>query len=225
MKVKIVPSILSADFARLAEEIKKVESAGVDFVHIDIMDAHFVQNMTIGPPVVKCIRKETELPLETHLMVDRPEWFVEEMAKVGVNIITIHVESTPCPLTLIRRIRELGLKPGISLSPATKADVVFDLLDEVDTVLIMAVNPGFPAQEFMSEVLPKIASLRRTLYLKGLDGVEVAVDGGINTKTAPLVVKAGATVLVAGSAIYESKDVTNAIETLRKSFEGVCWEP
>lgn len=224
MKVKIAPSILSADFARLAEDIKKAEAAEVDLIHIDVMDAHFVPNMTIGPPVVRCIRKETKLPLETHLMVDKPEWFIEEMAKAGVDMITIHVESTPKPLTLIRRIRELGLKPGISLNPATKVDAVINLLDNVDMVLVMTVNPGFGAQEFMPETLPKISVLRRTLYSKGLSK-EVAVDGGINTETAPLVVRAGATMLVAGYAIYGSGDVVKAVKELRKSVEKVVWKP
>ncbi|MGQ9479334.1 MAG: ribulose-phosphate 3-epimerase [Thermoproteota archaeon] len=225
MRIKIAPSILSANFARLAEDIRKAEMANVDLIHIDIMDAHFVPNMTIGPLVVKCIRMETELPLETHLMVDNPEWFIEEMAKVGVNMITIHVESTPEPLKLIRRIRELNIKPGVSLNPSTKADAVMGLLEEVDLVLVMSVNPGFGAQQFMPEVLPKISTIRRSLYSKGLDKVDIAVDGGINTKTAPLAVKAGATLLVAGSAIYESKNVVKAIEDLRKSVEGVSWAP
>ncbi|MBO3800157.1 MAG: ribulose-phosphate 3-epimerase [Candidatus Brockarchaeota archaeon] len=225
MKVKIAPSILSADFARLADEIRKVESAGVDLIHIDVMDAHFVPNMTIGPPVVKCIRKETELPLETHLMVDKPEWFIEEMAKAGADIITIHVESTQHPLSLIRRIRELGLKSGISLNPATQVDSIINMLDVVDLVLVMTVNPGFGAQEFMPETLPKIASLRKSIHSMELNNVEIAVDGGINVKTAPIAVKAGATMLVAGSAIYEAPDVVKAIWELRKSIEGVHWEP
>lgn len=225
MRVKIASSILSADFARLAEAIKKVESAGVDLIHIDVMDGHFVPNMTIGPPVVKCIRKETKLPLETHLMVDKPEWFIEEMAKVEVDIVTIHVESTLQPLKLIRRIRELGLKPGISLNPGTKVDTIMNLIDNVDVILIMTVNPGFGAQQFMLETLPKISSIRRSLWLNDLNNVDVAVDGGVNTATAPLAVKAGATMLVAGSAIYDSDDVVKAVENLRKSVEGVCWEP
>lgn len=225
MRVKIAPSILSADFARLADEIKRVESAGVDLIHIDVMDAHFVPNMTIGPPVVKCIRKETKLPLETHLMVDKPEWFIEEMAKAGADIITIHVESTQHPFNLIKRIRELGLKPGISLNPATGVEAVVSLLNSVDMVLVMTVNPGFGAQEFMPETLPKIAVLRKSIHSMGLNNVEIAVDGGINVKTAPLAVKAGATMLVAGSAIYESPDVVKAIWELRKSVEGVSWEP
>lgn len=225
MRVKIAASILSADFARLAEEIKRAESAGVDLLHIDIMDAHFVPNMTIGPPVVKCIRKETKLPLEAHLMVDKPEWFIEEMSKVGVNILTIHVESTPKPLALIRRIRELGIKPGVSLNPATGVDRIMGLIDTIDLVLVMTVNPGFGAQQFMPETLPKISAVRKSLWLKGLNNVDVAVDGGVNVATAPLAVKAGATMLVAGSAIYESVDVVKAVEDLRKSFKGVCWKP
>lgn len=225
MRVKIAPSILSADFARLADEIKRVESAGVDLIHIDVMDAHFVPNMTIGPPVVKCIRKETKLPLETHLMVDKPEWFIEEMAKAGADIITIHVESTRHPFNLIKRIRELGLKPGISLNPATGVEAIISLLNSVDMVLVMTVNPGFGAQEFMPETLPKITVLRKNIHSMGLNNVEIAVDGGINVKTAPLAVKAGATMLVAGSAIYEAPDVVKAIWELRKSVEGVSWEP
>jgi len=225
MRIKIAPSILSADFARLADEIKRVESAGVDFLHIDIMDAHFVPNMTIGPPVVKCIRKETKMPLETHLMVDKPEWFIEEMAKAGADIITIHVESTKHPLNLIRRIRELGLKPGVSLNPATGADAVIGLLNSVDMVLVMTVNPGFGAQEFMPETIPKIKTIRSKMHSMGLNNVDLAVDGGINVKTAPIAVKAGATVLVAGSAIYDAPDVEKAVRELRKSIEGVSWEP
>jgi len=225
LRVKIAASILSADFARLADEIKRAELAGVDFFHLDIMDAHFVPNMTIGPTVVKCIRKETRLPLEAHLMVDKPEWFVEEMAKVGVNILTIHVESTRRPLALIRRIRELGIKPGVSLNPATGVDRIMGLLDSVDIVLVMTVNPGFGAQQFMLETLPKITAVRRSLFSKGLSNIDVAVDGGINVKTAPLAVRAGATMLVAGSAIYESNDVVRAVEDLRKSVEKIGWEP
>lgn len=225
MRVKIAASILSADFADLAEEIKLAESAGVDLLHIDIMDAHFVPNMTIGPPVVKCIRKETRLPLEAHLMVDKPEWFIEEMAKAGVDMLTIHVESTRRPLPLLRRIRELGIKPGVSLNPATKVNRIMRLLDNVDIVLVMTVNPGFGAQRFMFEMLPKITAVRKSLFSRSLDYVDVAVDGGVNVKTAPLAVKAGATMLVAGSAIYGSKNVAKAVKDLRKSVEGVCWEP
>ncbi|MCX8183347.1 MAG: ribulose-phosphate 3-epimerase [Crenarchaeota archaeon] len=225
MRVKIAASILSADFAKLAQEIKLAESAGVDLLHIDIMDAHFVPNMTIGPPVVKCIRKETRLPLEAHLMVDKPEWFIEEMAKVGVDILTIHIESTRRPLCLIRRIRELGIKPGISLNPPTKVDKIMRLLDNIDLVLVMTVNPGFGAQRFMLETLPKITAVRRSLFSKGLSSVDIAVDGGVNVDTAPLAVKAGATMLVAGSAIYGSDNVAKAVEDLRKSVEGVWWKP
>ncbi|MBO3839443.1 MAG: ribulose-phosphate 3-epimerase [Thermoproteota archaeon] len=225
MKIKIAPSILSADFARLADEIKKVESAGVDLIHVDVMDAHFVPNMTIGPPVVKCIRKETKLPLETHLMVDKPEWFIEEMAKAGADIITIHVESTRHPFNLIKRIRELDLKPGVSLNPATGVEAVTGLLNLVDIVLVMTVNPGFGAQEFMPETLPKITTLRKNIHSMGLNNVEIAVDGGINVKTAPIAVKAGATMLVAGSAIYEAPDIVKAVWELRKSVEEVHWEP
>ncbi|MEM2050803.1 MAG: ribulose-phosphate 3-epimerase [Thermoproteota archaeon] len=225
MRVKIAASILSADFANLAEEIKLAESAGVDLLHIDIMDAHFVPNMTIGPPVVKCIRKETRLPLEAHLMVDKPEWFIEEMAKAGVDMLTIHVESTRRPLPLLRRIRELGIKPGVSLNPATKVNRIMRVLDNVDIVLVMTVNPGFGAQRFMLETLPKITAVRKSLFSRSLDYVDVAVDGGVNVKTAPLAVKAGATMLVAGSAIYGSKNVAKAVKDLRKSVEGVCWQP
>ncbi|MEM2088524.1 MAG: ribulose-phosphate 3-epimerase [Thermoproteota archaeon] len=225
MRVKIAASILSADFANLAEEIKLAESAGVDLLHIDIMDAHFVPNMTIGPPVVKCIRKETRLPLEAHLMVDKPEWFIEEMAKAGVDMLTIHVESARRPLPLLRRIRELGIKPGVSLNPATSVNRIMRLLDNVDIVLVMTVNPGFGAQRFMLETLPKITAVRKSLFSRSLDYVDVAVDGGVNVKTAPLAVKAGATMLVAGSAIYGSKNVAKAVKDLRKSVEGVRWQP
>ncbi|MEM3570142.1 MAG: ribulose-phosphate 3-epimerase [Thermoproteota archaeon] len=225
MRIKIAASILSADFANLAEEIKLAESAGVDLLHIDIMDAHFVPNMTIGPPVVKCIRKETRLPLEAHLMVDKPEWFIEEMAKAGIDMLTIHVESARRPLPLLRRIRELGIKPGVSLNPATSVNRIMRLLDNVDIVLVMTVNPGFGAQRFMLETLPKITAVRKSLFSRSLEYVDVAVDGGVNVKTAPLAVKAGATMLVAGSAIYGSKNVAKAVKDLRKSVKGVCWQP
>lgn len=225
MRVKIAASILSTDFARLAEGIKQAESAGVDLIHIDVMDAHFVPNMTIGPPVVKCIRKETKLPLEAHLMVDKPEWFVEEMAKAEVDILTIHVESTSRPLSLISRIRELEVKPGVSLNPGTNANRITRLLDSVDLVLVMTVNPGFGAQRFMLETLPKITAVRRSLFSRGLGNVDVAVDGGVNVKTAPLAVKAGATMLVAGSAIYGANSVAKAVKDLRRSVERACWEP
>ncbi|MEM3079702.1 MAG: ribulose-phosphate 3-epimerase, partial [Thermoproteota archaeon] len=175
--------------------------------------------------VVKCIRKETRLPLEAHLMVDRPEWFIEEMAKAGVDMLTIHVESTRRPLPLLRRIRELGIKPGVSLNPATKVNRIMRVLDNVDIVLVMTVNPGFGAQRFMLETLPKITAVRKSLFSRSLDYVDVAVDGGVNVKTAPLAVKAGATMLVAGSAIYGSKNVAKAVKDLRKSVEGVCWQP
>ena len=208
-KILIAPSILAADFSSLRAEIKKIEKAGADMVHIDIMDGHFVPNITIGPPVVRDIRKLTKLPLDVHLMIQEPEKYIDEFKKAGSGIITIHAESKGDIKALLARIKSLGLKAGISLRPKNGLDLIKDYLGGADMVLMMTVEPGFGGQKFMKEVLPKIKRLR-TIYEK-----DIEVDGGINKETARDAIEAGANVLVAGTFVFGSKDVRQAIKDLR----------
>ncbi len=213
--IKIAPSILSADFGRLAEEIRKVELAGADLIHIDVMDGHFVPNITIGPLIVKACRQITKLPLDVHLMIENPEKYIPVFAKAGADIITFHVEASKNLLSDIELIRQNGAKPGVVVNPATPIDQVFPVLDKIDMVLIMSVNPGFEGQKFMPEVLPKIRELKSLVVSRKLS-VDIEVDGGLNPETAKEVVKAGANVLVAGSAIFYAKDYASVISQLKK---------
>jgi len=209
-QVKIAPSILSADFARLADEIARVEAAGCDWLHVDVMDGHFVPNLTIGPVVVKAIRKVTKLPLDVHLMIEYPEKYVGAFADAGADSITVHVEA--CNGNLSQLLDEIGsrkVRRGVSLKPATPLSAIERDLDRLDLVLLMTVNPGFGGQAFMPEVLPKIRDLR------GRWTGDIEVDGGINKETAPEVVRAGANVLVAGTAVFGKPDAKRAIEDLR----------
>jgi ribulose-phosphate 3-epimerase len=211
MKIKVSPSLLSADFSCLAEEIKKVERSGADMLHIDVMDGHFVPNITIGPVVVKDIRKITSLPLDVHLMIEHPQAYVESFLKAGSDMITFHIE-TISPVELRKQsaaLKARGILVGVSLNPKTPLAKIKDVLDCVDFVLVMAVNPGFGGQEFMPEVVGKIKELRSIF-----DG-DIAVDGGINAATAKDVVNAGATVLAAGSYIFSAADTQQAIERIR----------
>lgn len=214
-KIKIAPSILSADFGHLAEEIKKVEQAGADLIHIDVMDGHFVPNITMGPLVVKAVKKLTKLPLDVHLMIENPDKYIAAFAKAGADIITIQVEASTDLARDIKLIKDQGVKPGLVVNPATPIEKVFPFLGQIDMVLIMSVNPGFEGQKFMPEVLDKIRQLKSLVVSRQLS-VDIEVDGGINLKTAPQVVKAGANVLVAGSAIFYSQDY-QAIITKFKS--------
>ncbi len=208
-KILVAPSILAADFSMLQTEIKRIEKAGADMVHIDIMDGHFVPNITIGPLVVRDTRKLTKLPLDVHLMIQEPAKYIDEFKKAGSDIITIHAESKGDIKALLARIKSFGLKAGISLRPKNGLDLIKDYLGSADMVLMMTVEPGFGGQKFMKEVLPKIRTLR-AIYDR-----DIEVDGGINKETAKEAVDAGANVLVAGTFIFESTDVKQAIRDLR----------
>lgn len=207
MKIKIAPSILSADFGRLNEEIKSVEKY-VDLIHVDVMDGHFVPNITIGAPVVAKMR--TKKPLDVHLMIENPEKYIEDFAKVGAAIITVHAEACKNLRGLLKKIRALGVKAGVSVKPKTPVSRIFGVLDEVDMVLVMTVEPGFGGQKFMEDMMMKVRALRAKK--KHLD---IEVDGGINAETARIAVKAGANVLVAGNYIFAAKNRRKAIEGLR----------
>lgn len=212
--LKIAPSLLAADFARLEEEVKKVEAAGAHWLHFDVMDGHFVPNITMGPQIVRALRGRTSLFFDVHLMIENPERYVETFARAGADLLTVSVEACTHLHRVLQQIHALGVKAGVALNPATPLSVLEYVLDEVDLVLIMSVNPGFGGQEFIPAVLPKIRSLKEMV---GDKPVEIQVDGGINAETAPLVREAGATVLVAGTAIFRQKDVKEAIKMLLTS--------
>lgn len=214
--IKLAPSILSADFARLGEQIDEVARAGADYIHIDVMDGHFVPNISIGASVVASIRPITNLPLDVHLMIEHPERFISEFVQAGADIITVHVETCPNLRRVIKTIKDLGVKAGVSLNPATLVSTVEEFLPYVDLVLVMTVNPGFGGQSFIPKTLPRIADMRKILNDRGLSA-ELEVDGGINADNAPSIVKAGAGVLVAGNSIFRAKEgIGRAIRRLRK---------
>jgi ribulose-phosphate 3-epimerase len=219
MTVRIAPSILSADFARLGEQVQEAQAGGADWIHVDVMDGHFVPNLTIGPPVVRALRPITTLPLDVHLMIERPELLIPDFVRAGVNRITVHVETCPHLRRTIQQIRELGVKPGVTLNPATPLSALEAILPYVDLVLIMSVNPGFGGQSYLPGSTARIAHLRQMLDERGLAGVEVEVDGGITADNAAEVAAAGATVLVVGSAIYnEQATVAANIAALRQQI-------
>jgi ribulose-phosphate 3-epimerase len=216
MTIKVAPSILSADFGRLGDEVKAVERSGADMIHVDVMDGHFVPNITIGPLVVSALSKITKLPLDVHLMIENPDRYIAPFAKAGANILSIHAEASKDLEKDIELIKSLGVKPAVVINPKTGIRAIEKVLDKVAMVLLMTVNPGFEGQKFMPDVLPKIKELKQVIDGRGLD-VDIEVDGGINLDTAREVVKAGANVLVAGSAIYWSKDYKAVIDGLKRS--------
>lgn len=225
--IKIAPSVLSADFARLGEQVAEAVRAGADYIHLDIMDGHFVPNLTFGPMMVEALRPYSPIPLDVHLMIERPEAFIPWFARAGADILTVHAEACVHLHRVVHQIKDLGKRAGVALNPATPLSAVEEILPDLDLVLVMTVNPGFPAQAFIPTVLEKVRRLRRLLDERGLEA-ELEVDGGINPQTAPQVVQAGARVLVAGSAIFRtgeavaprgeaSRGVAQALAKLRSS--------
>jgi ribulose-phosphate 3-epimerase len=218
MNVKISPSILSADFARLADGVAEAEAAGADWIHVDVMDGHFVPNITIGVPVVAALRRVTSLPLDVHLMIEQPDRYVDAFVDAGADWLTVHEEASVHLHRTVERIRQLGGKPGVSINPATPVSALSEILPYVDMVLVMSVNPGFGGQSFIPTSTGKIAALRRDLDERGLWPIEIEVDGGIGASTAGEVVAAGATVLVAGAAVFnKSGTVAENIRSLRSA--------
>ncbi|MGD6803631.1 ribulose-phosphate 3-epimerase [Rossellomorea vietnamensis] len=216
--VKIAPSILSADFANLANEIKDVEAGGADYIHVDVMDGHFVPNITLGPMIVDAIRPVTTLPLDVHLMIDNPDQYIEAFADAGSDYITVHAEATPHLHRTIQLIRSKGIKAGAVLNPGTPVEMIKHVIADLDMVLLMTVNPGFGGQSFIQSVVPKIREVR-ALAERFNPSLEIEVDGGINTETAKLCADAGADVFVAGSSIYKQQDRKSAIMALRKAAQ------
>ncbi len=217
-EIKLAPSILSADFSRLGEQVTEATKAGADYIHIDVMDGHFVPNITIGASVVAAIRRQTSLPLDVHLMVESPWEQVNQFAEAGADIITVHIEACSHIHQVVQTIKELGVKAGVALNPGTPISTLNEVIPSLDLVLVMTVNPGFGGQTFIEAMLDKIARLRAELDRRGLVA-ELEVDGGINAEVAPRVVTAGARVLVAGAAVFNSRQtVEKALEKIRASL-------
>jgi ribulose-phosphate 3-epimerase len=212
--VLIAPSILSSDFGRLAEEVRAIEHAGADWVHVDVMDGRFVPNITIGPIVVEAVKRATKLPLDVHLMIVEPEKYIDAFAKAGANVLTVHVEACPHLHRTVQQIRGAGVRPAVVLNPATPVSSVEEILADLDMVLVMSVNPGFGGQSFIPGAVEKIRRLRALIDGRGLKTL-IEVDGGINPSTAPQVIAAGADVLVAGNAVFREKSYSDAIRALR----------
>ena len=217
--IKLAPSILSADFARLGLQVAEAEANGADLIHVDVMDGHFVPNISIGPMVVEAVRHSTALPLDVHLMIEQPERYVECFARAGADILTVHVETSPHVHRLVQMVHGLGKKAGVSLNPASAVGCLEEIITCADLVLVMTVNPGFGGQEFIPSMLNKIARVRAMVDERGLD-CDIEVDGGINPETAGLTVRAGANILVAGAAVFASQDgIASALARLRRIAE------
>ena len=215
--VQIAPSILSADFSKLGEEIRALESAGADFIHIDVMDGHFVPNITMGSSIIKSLRPHTKLPFDVHLMIENADCYIESFAEAGANILTVHPESEPHIHRTLQHIRKLGCKAGLALNPGTPIQHVENLLDAVDLILVMTVNPGFGGQSFITSQLEKIRQVRQLIDQSGYS-IHLEVDGGITAETAPDAVAAGADILVAGTAVFRSEDYAGNIALIRNNL-------
>jgi ribulose-phosphate 3-epimerase len=220
----LAPSILSADFGRLGEEIAAVEGAGADWIHVDVMDGHYVPNLTFGPPVIRSIRKATKLPFDVHLMIEKPELSLDQYIDAGADLVTVHAEATVHLHRTLSYIRSKGKKAGVSLNPSTPVSTLGYVLDLVDLVLVMTVNPGFGGQKFISEVVPKVETLRALAIQRGL-AFHISVDGGVDAHTIPRLVEAGADVFVAGSAVFNTPDYKATLAAMRKAAAGSSYSP
>ena len=216
-KMKVAPSLLSCDFSKMGEEVKRVDEAGADWIHLDVMDGHFVPNLTIGPAIVAAVRPYTKLPFDVHLMIDYPLDYIEQFAKAGADIITFHVESESDPLETIEKIKAAGIKPGIVIKPKTPAEAVFPYLDKVYMVLVMTVEPGFGGQSFMADMLPKVSEIKAECKKRGLN-VLIEVDGGITDKTVAAAAAVGVDVCVSGTGVFKADDTSAAIAALKTTI-------
>ncbi|MGX4598759.1 ribulose-phosphate 3-epimerase [Faecalimicrobium sp. JNUCC 81] len=214
--IKLAPSILSADFARLLEDVKKVENSGCEYLHIDVMDGHFVPNITLGPGIVKSLRKDVNMVFDAHLMIENPDLYIKDFVDAGCDLIVVHEEACTHLHRTIQNIKSYGIKAGVALNPATSIESIKHVLSEVDMVLIMTVNPGFGGQSFIEGMIPKIEELKELIDSKGLN-VDIQVDGGIKPNNVDKVVKAGANIIVAGSAIFNSEDIPTTVKLFREN--------
>ena len=214
--IKLAPSILSADFARLLEDVKKVENAGCEYLHIDVMDGHFVPNITLGPAIIKSLRKDVNMVFDAHLMIENPDQYIKEFVDAGCDLIVVHQEACKHLHRTIQNIKSYGIKAGVALNPATPIETIKYVLEDIDMVLIMTVNPGFGGQSFIESIIHKIKELKSLIDKKGLK-IDIQVDGGIKPDNVDKVVKAGANIIVAGSAIFNSDDIQHTVDLFRKN--------